>query len=57
MLQVLPAVLVRVELVHLRLLDRDAVDSYQANIQTATQGFTQKAYFNSGTMSSGPWRG
>ena len=41
----------------LRLLDRDAVDSYQANVSMATQGFTNRAYFNSQTMSSGPWRG
>jgi hypothetical protein len=41
----------------LRLLDRDAVDSYMANVSMATQGFSSKAYFNSGTMSSGPWRG
>jgi hypothetical protein len=41
----------------LRLLDRDAVDSYQANVSLATRGFTQQAYFNSQTRSSGPWGG
>lgn len=40
----------------LRLLDRDAVDSYLSDMKKATRNW-QQAYFNSQTMSSGPWGG
>jgi hypothetical protein len=40
----------------LRLLDRDAVDSYMANMKNATRNWNQ-AYFNAQTLSSGPWGG
>lgn len=40
----------------LRLLDRDQVDSYLANMKHATRNF-EKAYFNSLIMRSGPWGG
>jgi hypothetical protein len=41
----------------LRLLDRDAVDSYMVNMKAATRGFSDRAFFNSATMRSGPWGG
>ncbi len=40
----------------LRLLDRDAVDSYLANMKNATRNW-DKAYFNSQIMYGGPWGG
>ena len=40
----------------LRLLDRDQVDSYLANMKNATRNF-EKPYFNSQIMRSGPWGG
>ena len=41
----------------LRLLDRDAVDSYMVEMKAATRGFSNAAFFNSSTMRSGPWGG
>lgn len=40
----------------LRLLDRDQVDSYLANMKVGTRNM-QQAYFNSLIMRSGPWGG
>lgn len=40
----------------LRLLDRDQVDSYMANMKVGTRNM-QQAYFNSLIMRSGPWGG
>jgi hypothetical protein len=41
----------------LRLLDRDAVDAYMVNMQAATRGYSDRAFFNSSNMRSGPWGG
>lgn len=40
----------------LRLLDKEACDSYLSNMKHATRNF-DRAYFNSQTLSSGPWGG
>ena len=39
----------------LRLLDRDAVDSFNVSMKAALAGFNGTPFFNSRTMRSGPW--
>ena len=41
----------------LRLLDRDAVDSYMVDMKAATRGYSNAAWFNSSNMRSAPWGG
>jgi hypothetical protein len=41
----------------LRLLDRDAVDSYMVDMKAATRSFSSAAWFNSRNMRSAPWGG
>jgi len=41
----------------LRLLDKDAVDAYLIDMRAAMRGFPNRAFFNSRTMTSGPWGG
>lgn len=43
-----------VRLKTLRLLDRDAVDSYMVDMRAATSGFPRVPYFNSTTRQTGP---